>query len=914
MNDNYQKNVKRWAAFEPNGEALLKNIQPLSLDPRPEQEVREWFQSLELGNRTVLYVYGLGAGETYPVVKEWLQSNPLSHAVFLEPDLRVIKAFLMTEEGKTLLYDPQVMLRHANEKTTYHLATLFVLKPFVFAVWGEQDPMQHEAAKARLDFLTSQRMGMITEYSRHGYVFWNNYFQNLLDLPEAYLAEKLYGKFQGVPAIICGAGPSLGKNIEVLKRLGDRALIFAGATAMNALNAFGFNPHFGVGIDPNPEQFTRLIMNQAFEVPYIYKQRFLNKALETVHGDHLAITATSGYDIGQWVDKQLGLKNSPVEEGHNVVNLSTALAQMMGCNPIILVGLDLAYTDMQSYSPGVVNHPLHNFRDQFRTKSQEDQLVRKSDIYGNPTLTLWKWIAESIWYSKFAAKHPETLFVNATEGGIGFEGIPNIPLAQVVQTFLIHQFDLNGRVEQAIQMAKLPPEVNFQKVIEVLDNLESNLQKSVKLCSVIIKSFDAVEKGVKSGDDAPPGLLTDEGLEALLELEQQPAYEAILKLFNAVFREMFLLQFEKIDRDAAEIGERELNLEKLPLYRNRIKYVREGGKAVLKILEECRQKGVKRRQALQLGSGKIVEGSEIPDDLHNYSVFYGEEGQVISFSKFNAEGVKEGVAKTFYATGKLHSLQQFSQGKLAGKQLYYYENGILKTVLNYSDGVLDGEVLLYYPSGALKRQLMFSKGKRQGVERIWNAQGGLTVEVEFNQDQPCGIARSWYDNGSLAQEVIFKEDGTVPEYSEWGETGEKKIRTTSYKHDYFDQVALQTGALTKAMEQILNQVKAAVPAVEVAEKKAMDPDLRQEIENVKAELKKMHHAGRSLLFESGLDPSNPDEAIWKTPEMRKEIEGQVDQLTTMMQGEIDTIQSSLMKTVELLSKKLEAQKKPREHD
>lgn len=913
MNDTYSENVKRWGLFEPQAEALLKNVQAdLETSPRTEEDTRSWFEQQDLHDRTIFYIYGVGVGELFPLIDEWLEKNPLSHAIFLEPDPSKIKSLLEREVGTKILNHPRMMLRHANDKTLFHMATLFVLKPYVFGVWDNSDPARMEMAKARVDFLTSQRLGIITEYGSHGRVFLANYFANLSDLPHAYLAEKLFGKFQGVPAIICGAGPSLAKNVEMLKSLGDRALIFAGGTAMNALNAFGFNPHFGVGIDPNYEQFTRLIMNQAFEVPYFYKPRFLNKALETVHGDHVAITGSSGYDIGKWIDEKLGLETPNVEEGHNVINLSTALATLLGCNPIIFVGLDLAYTDMQSYSSGVVNHPLHNLRDQFHTKTHQEELVRKDDIYGKATLTLWKWIAESVWYSNFAYKHKDILFVNATEGGIGFEGIPNVPLAQVAATLLINHYDLKGRVEQAIQMAQMPQKVDEKAIQGILNDLYNNLQVSIKFCSRVIDSFDEVEKQIKADEEPPIGLLNEKGMEALLELEQQPAYDALLKMYNTVFRDIFLYQFEKIDRDALSKPEKEINLEKVALYRNRIKYVREGGKAVLRILEDERSKALQTSAKLEIPPQNPPKDTQIPDNLEDYSVFYGEQGNVISLTSYAKNGLKEGVAKTFYNSGILHSLIFYQNGVLQGRQEYYYPTGILKSVLNYHQGLLSGDILLYYPTGSLKRELHFAEGKRHGIERLWNYNGTLIVEAEFNQNKACGIARRWYDNGILAQEVIFKEDESLPEYAEWTESGEKKIRTTPYKYDYFDQVALQTGSLTHAMEQMLNQVNAVVPAVETTEKKE-DLELRKDIEAVKAELKKMHKAGQQLMFETGLDPSNPDEAIWKSPETRKDVEGQIEKLTEMMSGELSSIQNSLLKTVELLTKKLEnIEKKPPE--
>ena len=60
---------------------------------------------------------------------------------------------------------------------------------------------------------------------------------------------------------------------------------------------------------------------------------------------------------------------------------------------------------------------------------------------------------------------------------------------------------------------------------------------------------------------------------------------------------------------------------------------------------------------------------------------------------------------------------------------------------------------------------------------------------------------------------------------------------------------------------------------------------------------------KNCFFETGLDPSNPEEAIWKSPETRKRVESQIDNLTSMMCSEMNTIQEALVKAVTLLSQK-----------
>ena len=60
---------------------------------------------------------------------------------------------------------------------------------------------------------------ILNEYLTGQRGFLSNFYLNLYYLPDSKKGNDLYGKFQGIPAIICGAGPSLQKNIHLLKEL-----------------------------------------------------------------------------------------------------------------------------------------------------------------------------------------------------------------------------------------------------------------------------------------------------------------------------------------------------------------------------------------------------------------------------------------------------------------------------------------------------------------------------------------------------------------------------------------------------------------------------------------------------------------------------------------------------------------------
>jgi len=124
-------------------------------------------------------------------------------------------------------------------------------------------------------------------------------------------------------------------------------------------------------------------------------------------------------------------------------------------------------------------------------------------------------------------------------------------------------------------------------------------------------------------------------------------------------------------------------------------------------------------------SGKLQsECHFLGDQLHGPSVFYSEEGVILSRSWF-LFGLQQGKVWQYYPSKKLYSLQRFKDGLREGLQEYYYEEGTLRTRMHYAKGELHGEVLLNFPSGKVKRHLSYLHGKKQGEEKIYNEAGDL---------------------------------------------------------------------------------------------------------------------------------------------------------------------------------------------
>lgn len=491
-------------------------------------EVRQWLSQLDQQQNDTIVLIGIGLGCYYEALQPWLHSDPQHRLFVLEPDLSAFLAFCETklatqffqdEQTELFPFDGIMSLSSPAKALLYRRYQLSAL-----AFYDQKHPDLVAAIRGNLAHQHYMSLVISGELLQMGAPFYSQFFENLFLMPKTSIADRLFNQFQGIPAIICGAGPSLEKSIPLLKNLENKALIFAGGTAMNALNAHGIIPHFGAGLDPFPTHLARILMQTAFEVPFFYLPRMFHEALNLVQGPLLYASSEQDYTVSKWIEKEMHVKSQEISCGSNVINFTFALATSLGCNPIITVGLDLAYSEGKPYAEGLQSHAVHDLNRDFTTKTAKEDLLLRKDIDGNPVYTLMKWINESVWYSCFAATHKKTLFINATEGGIGFQGIPNIPLEEVVKDLLVRQFDLRGRIHGSLQGCSM--KVSSEDLMERLNTLENSLQHCLELFESIHQDFP--EQWGQLEEEEMPSELKDK--EAALEKEV--AYEKLLKVLG----------------------------------------------------------------------------------------------------------------------------------------------------------------------------------------------------------------------------------------------------------------------------------------------------------------------------------------------------------------------------------------------
>lgn len=486
------REMKKLSPFDRNYALFMERFPKLALlleisqGPPPEEES---LSLVPLKEVDLVYFYGIGQGEPYFLLKDWLHESLERRLIFLSDDFSF---FLQNERAEEILLDPQIVLdlpadiealveRFPSNKI--EILCLPSLKTRKFY-------------SLRLQLLRKATLSAALHLDRiYGYQPFFNFIQNLKHLPSSFYANGLKGRFSGLPAIVCGAGPSLQKAIGHLKKMEQKGLIIAGGSTLAALSSQGVMPHFAMAIDPNLEEFSRLKNSFAFEVPFLYSTRLFPDVFQTCNGPFGYMRSGIGGLLELWIEEELGL-NDPLLgenlsfESISVTNICLAWAQFLGCNPIVLAGVDLAYTDNKQYALGVKTEETNLAKD-FKKSAAPHRLLKRKDRKGKPIYTAVRWLMEAASLSHFAKMHSEVQFINTTEGGIEIKNIGYEPLEEIEKRW--RTLDLRKKVQEEIFRSPMP--VDSEKIIQnKLQELQKSLDRVIVHLEILSKKKSPLDE------------------------------------------------------------------------------------------------------------------------------------------------------------------------------------------------------------------------------------------------------------------------------------------------------------------------------------------------------------------------------------------------------------------------------------
>ncbi|QPJ65117.1 MAG: DUF115 domain-containing protein [Candidatus Nitrohelix vancouverensis] len=261
----------------------------------------------------------------------------------------------------------------------------------------------------------------------------------------------LRDRFKGTPSIVVGAGPSLDKNIALLQRSADKALIISSDAALKPLLRRGVKPSVVVCLDPQ-EEISKFFKgtpsrNMLLVAPSIVHPR----ALDCWEGS-VVFYNKHAPDIPVLTEIQRLIPNIGVlTPGGTVLSVAYDLAFQSGSNPIIFVGQDLSWTTPKTHSR---NSEMEDNDFTETLHRQKDNIVNETDLFGRTRPTLKCMSVSKEWFywafSNWNRKQP-TRILNCSESGILMEHCTVMPLREALNQYCRKTINVAWTLKKALK-------------------------------------------------------------------------------------------------------------------------------------------------------------------------------------------------------------------------------------------------------------------------------------------------------------------------------------------------------------------------------------------------------------------------------------------------------------------------------
>lgn len=361
---------------------------------------------------------------------------------------------------------------------------LGIIPPYQFMFPEESEKIQTQLK----EFITINLVRSVT-IELFGLEWTTNIHRNLPHMLQRGIPFKhLAGQFQNVPAVVVSAGPSLEKNVRLLTEISDRAVIIAAGSSIETMvKEYGIIPHFLASFDAGAGNYPHFQRLDTKPLRLIFTGDIYPRILEEFEGVLIPLEASSKQTYSLY--KKYGAPTlGEAKVGPSVANFALDIAVQLGCNPVVLIGQDLALRDGKSHARG--NYYCTDFGAEdlsafIQVKGNADEFVYTTKSW----LTMLKFFEDQI---KSYGQHT---IINATEGGAFIQGTVVRSLREVIDQ---HMTERRGVEEKISSALKKPPELGGP-VEEILSKVLAEAQEISGLINRTLPEIDRLLIKLKNG-------------------------------------------------------------------------------------------------------------------------------------------------------------------------------------------------------------------------------------------------------------------------------------------------------------------------------------------------------------------------------------------------------------------------------
>jgi len=407
----------------------------------PEYEADIWAEQIDYDKLFMrITVIGFGNGIFIRAMKNHLKKDDV--LIVYEPSLQIFQYVLEQEDISDILKAQNVHLfiKGINEEEFLDDIEREIGPENLNAIYGlthpEYNKMYPEACSEYLRNVyeiggkMKAARGLFEINSKD---IVENHYQNVSYLKEARHTSGFSKKIpKDVPVIIVSAGPSLDKNIDMLKKAEGKAVIIALTRNLDILYEHNITPDMVAVVDPVAYTETFDFGGKEADIPLLCTMNarwyFLDKCK-----NNLILASTDSYF--KRLAKLLGRQFPFVGCGGSVATMAFAAAREMGFKTFIFVGQDLAYDGDVSHAGGV-------------KERVREQNIERDGVNGGKVQVRYDWYIYLRQYEEQIALMTDCEVIDATEGGAKIEGTTIMTLEEAIRKHCKREYHFREEFEK----------------------------------------------------------------------------------------------------------------------------------------------------------------------------------------------------------------------------------------------------------------------------------------------------------------------------------------------------------------------------------------------------------------------------------------------------------------------------------
>ncbi len=354
-------NLKAFEIRYPSQASFLKKTsQEFKGLSRPLIDTRTLKVDESLQFTRLVILFGIGDGEFLFQLSQ--KRHPQTYVIVIERSSDVLLEIFRKRDCQPLISHPFISWFVGTEVdyfnsffNAFHNLDLLGAasgSTFFQMPYTQEDLAAYEKIQNIIEFAVQRRMRAFAALPEDSYRGFLNVVRNLNRIPEMSLLNEWKDSCANLPGIVVSAGPSLNRSLDLLKKYQDRVVIFCVDAVFKVLLNEGIMPDFVACLERTPETTLFFSDLPANVTTCLVGSPLLSPETLDVYPGLKRMLLQGGFGQNFFM---------PDFEYADLGGCSSTMAywglHLLGCNPILFLGQDLAYDrhSDRSHADGVLS-------------------------------------------------------------------------------------------------------------------------------------------------------------------------------------------------------------------------------------------------------------------------------------------------------------------------------------------------------------------------------------------------------------------------------------------------------------------------------------------------------------------------------------------------------------------------------